>query len=77
MKISVFLLFIAGACYGGLSVVTRPTGLVSTKDYYDNNEMCHWKVQVERKKVKSFCYIYFLKINRFGDSHFSAYLNIT
>ncbi|KAK2191082.1 hypothetical protein NP493_60g05090 [Ridgeia piscesae] len=43
-----------GPCNGGLAVLTRPSGVLSTKGtYYENSKRCRWKIVVDNKKVKA------------------------
>ena len=48
------LLLISEACHDGLLVMTKPSGVFSTKGtYYENNERCRWKFEVEKRKVRA------------------------
>ena len=55
---------ISGACNGGLTVLTGSNGTFSTKGtYYENNARCHWKIEVDKGKVRScqhFCEVSFV-----------------
>jgi len=47
-------MFIAEACGDGLLVLTRSSGVFSTKGTtYKNNEKCRWKIEVEKRKVRT------------------------
>ena len=54
---------ITEACHGGQLVYTLPSGVFSTKgSNYENNERCHWKIEVEKRKVRichNCCDVYF------------------
>ena len=48
------LMIIAEACGGGMLVLTRPSGVFSTKGTtYANYERCRWKIEVEKRKVRT------------------------
>ena len=46
---------IAGPCNGGLAVLNGSSGVLSTKGtYYGNNEICSWRIEVNKKQVKTY-----------------------
>ena len=51
-------MFITGPCNGGLAFLTGPNGVFSTKGtYYENNERCNWRIEVDKRKVRTCQYL--------------------
>ena len=44
----------AGPCNGGLAVLTGSSGVLFSKGtYYGNNERCSWRIEVNKKQVRT------------------------
>jgi len=52
------LLFDAGACTGTAAVLTGNSGEFSSRGlFYENNEVCQWKIEVDIGKVNLSDYV--------------------